>query len=280
MDNSNYTSYLETISEPSNRAAITSLSKIIESIEGNKYRSGTSSMHLLDQPYKTIYGGIVFKKWSSFLETFNEMVAKMEPNGLMEHWKRFLSFSTTKTAEIGPQVLTMDHLTLGFLACCLPLVLAFIAFIGELAWSKCVACRKSSNESNFEQKVEAISEIEVIDLNSERPEKEEEVMIEMCDVDVTATSRMSLEDSNEPQVETIFQIGEEFDGNAVDMCNFDNTAASGQIEPQVIILDDTKILIEESCVDNVPQGQDERDDIDDLIDQINFKPCVEIDQIV
>ena len=47
---------------------------------------------------------------------------------------------------------------------------------------------------------------------------------------------------------------------------------------KLTLVDDTQISIEECCVVNVTQ--DERDEIDDLIDQINFKPCVENDQIV
>ena len=89
-----------------------------------------------------------YKKSVSFVEVFNEKLAEMEPNGLMEYWRRIRSFSTTKVEEIGPQVLTMDHLTLGFFACCIPMVLAVIAFIGEFVWSKLVtSCRKNSNDS-------------------------------------------------------------------------------------------------------------------------------------
>ena len=81
----------------------------------------------------------------------------MEPNGLMSHWRRLRSFSTTKIEEIGPQVLTMDHLKLGFLACCIPMVLA----ISEFAWSRIVTVfgknsndlRKSNQKTNSSAKI-------------------------------------------------------------------------------------------------------------------------------
>ena len=138
---------MDLISEPSNRAATTAEPTYIESVQHIDYRSGKTSLQFLDEPYKLVYSGVVFKKSGSFVEVFNEMVAKMEPNGLMERWRRFESYSRTKFEEVGPQVLTMDHLKLGFLACCISMVLAIIAFIGESAWSRFVtSCRKSSND--------------------------------------------------------------------------------------------------------------------------------------
>ena len=128
--------YYEIVSEPSNRAATFAISMINEYIQHKIYRSGTTSVQFLDEPYKTVYFGVAFNISSPFLNVFNEMIAKMEPNGLMEYWRRFQSFSRTKLEEVGPQVLTMDHLKIGFLACCIPMVLAVIAFIGEFAWSR------------------------------------------------------------------------------------------------------------------------------------------------
>ena len=215
---SDYWKYFDVTCETSNRAAIAARTTFIESIQHNRYRSGTTSMVPLDESYKMVYSGIVFKTWSTLLATFNELLAKMESNGMMESWRRFLSFSKTKTEEIGPQVLTMDHLKVGFLACCIPMALAIIAFIGEVARSRIVCfigCRRSSKSSNFEQKVEAISKIEVFDSNSE--ELEEETEIEKCNQGHNSvTCRTSLEDSNEPQVETTFQIEEEV--NEIDPC--------------------------------------------------------------
>ena len=119
----------------------------IERIQHQFYCSGTTSLNIMDEAYKTAYAGVPYKKLSPYVEVFNEILAKMEPNGMMEYWRRFKSFSTTKIEQIGPQVLTLDHLKIGFLACCIPMVLAVIAFIGELAWSSLsTPCKNNSND--------------------------------------------------------------------------------------------------------------------------------------
>ena len=146
LNGSDYLKCLEITSEPSNQAVTSGDSAVIEYIQHEKYRRGTTSLRYLDEPYKMMYSGIIFKNWSPFVKVFNDMLAKMETNGLMAHWRRFNVYSKTIIEDIGPQVLTMDHLKIGFLACCISMVLAVIAFIGELAWSRLVTCcRKNSN---------------------------------------------------------------------------------------------------------------------------------------
>ena len=124
------------------------MSRIIEEIQQNKYRSGTTSMKYLDQCYTMVYVGVAFKKLSPIMKIFNERLAMMESNGFMENWRRFDSYATTKIEKIGPQVLKMDHLQIGFLACCIPLVLGVVVLFSELAWSRIVTMsKKSSNNS-------------------------------------------------------------------------------------------------------------------------------------
>ena len=148
INNDDFWKYFDIISEPSNRATAIAQPTVIGEIQHIKYRTGTTSMKFLDQSCRFFSLGVVFKKSSSFLKVFNEKLAKMEPNGLMEYWRRFQSYSTTKIEEIGPQVLKMDHLRLGFLACCIPMALGFVVLIGELAWSRLVIfSRKNSNDS-------------------------------------------------------------------------------------------------------------------------------------
>ena len=267
--NDSYFEFFDITSEPSNQAAALARPTTIKSIEHTCYRSGTTSVKLLDDPYKFVIAGIAFKNWNPLLETFNEMVAKMEPNGLMEFWRRYNAYSTRKPEEIGPQVLTMDHLELGFLACCILLSLGMVTFFGEFVWSKCVtACSKALNGSDFEQNTGAISKIEVFNLNSNEPEKEAVEIEIFYQRHHYATSREFLKHS----------IEKERDGNALDMCNFDETTTRTQIESQGKFVNDIKYSIGACCVNNVAQG--ERDEIDVLIDKINFKPCVEINQIV
>ena len=69
-------------------------------------------------------------------ETFNDIQMKLESNGIMEKWRKSQTYRTVKPEEIGPQVLTLDHLRFGFLACFIAGVVSLVAFTGELAWSR------------------------------------------------------------------------------------------------------------------------------------------------
>ena len=50
--------------------------KNIEEIETGEHRSGKTSFVFLEVDYKMIYSGIIFKDFSPFLETFNEMIGR------------------------------------------------------------------------------------------------------------------------------------------------------------------------------------------------------------
>lgn len=104
------------------------------------YRSGISSLHLLEDNIQTIYMAIVFKGFSPFLETFNDRLHRMMSNGLIDYWQRnennpegFMK----KVDKIGPQVLTMEHLEIAFWVCMIPLAFACIAFICEISYPAC-----------------------------------------------------------------------------------------------------------------------------------------------
>lgn len=123
------------IAEPANfgatLAAPYSLSKI-----SNKYRSGVTSIALLEDFLFTIPVAVAFPYFSPLVETFNEKIHQLLAGGFITHWYSDIMNPkgfTIKPEEIGPQVLTMDHVTIGFLFCLFPLMLGFVAFICELA---------------------------------------------------------------------------------------------------------------------------------------------------
>ena len=127
--------FFNVVSEPANRATILTFKYTIKFIEAEKFRSGSTSLVLLEENYKMLPSGIIFKTFSPYFEIYNEMLAWLESNGLMEHWRRkFQFYSSSLPEDIGPQVLTMDHLRVGFLACLIPLFLSVIVFIGELIY--------------------------------------------------------------------------------------------------------------------------------------------------
>lgn len=123
------------IAEPANvgatLAAPYSLSKI-----SNKYRSGVSSIALLEDFLFTIPVAVAFPYFSPLVETFNEKMHQLLAGGFIAQWYTDIMNPkglTIKPDEIGPQVLTMDHVTIGFLFCLCPLMLGFVAFICEVA---------------------------------------------------------------------------------------------------------------------------------------------------
>ena len=61
----------------------------------------------------------MFMNFCPYIEIYNEMLGRLESNGLMERWR--LTFAqeskVSKFEESGPQVLTMEHLSIGFIVC-------------------------------------------------------------------------------------------------------------------------------------------------------------------
>lgn len=101
----------------------------------NLYRSGVSSLYALDETFRPFHFSFIFPFYSPFIERFDEKTIELHSNGLIEHWtKNFMNPKgiINKSENIGPQVLTLDHLEVCFLIILLPLILAFIAFAGEI----------------------------------------------------------------------------------------------------------------------------------------------------
>ena len=142
-----YWEYLSCLCEPKNAFALQARKNVIKQIQTEFYRSGTTSLILLDEEYKTYYKGFVFPKFSPFIVSFNEILGWLESNGIMERWRQtFYGFALSKVEEIGPQVLDMGHLKIGFLACLIPLILSAIIFIGEHIWSRFVVALKKERK--------------------------------------------------------------------------------------------------------------------------------------
>lgn len=96
------------------------------------YRSGVPSLFDLKEVAFSLDLNFLFKKFSPLLETFIDSIGQLISAGVTDYWFRALSYEKDKIADIGPQVLTMEHLGLGFIACLIPLVLTTILFLMEL----------------------------------------------------------------------------------------------------------------------------------------------------
>ena len=79
--------------------------------------------------------GIVFNDLMPFLKTFKDLISYATSGGLMQMWFKdfFRTRSLRKEDENGPQVLTFEHLEIGFIACAIPLTLSVVVFVTELA---------------------------------------------------------------------------------------------------------------------------------------------------
>lgn len=82
-------------------------------------------------------GGCGFKSFSPYFEAFNERIGHSISFGHAKKLNELLSPpSRTKFDDIDPQVLTMEHLGLSFVACLIPLGVSIAVFLVELVVHK------------------------------------------------------------------------------------------------------------------------------------------------
>ena len=123
------------VAEPQNKAFSLMLHTFYALINNNLYRSGITSIVLLDETRVSIPYGIGFNELMPFFDTFKHLTSQATSSGLMQKWLRRL-FRTEVVREeekIGPQVLTFEHLEIGFIACAIPLTLSVVVFVAEMA---------------------------------------------------------------------------------------------------------------------------------------------------
>ena len=125
----------EIVAEPQNKAFCIALMPLYAHINNKMYRSGLSSIVMLDETRISFPYGIVFNDLMPFFDTFKDLTSHATSGGLIQKW--FANFFKTKIlrkeGKIGPQVLTFEHLEIGFIACAIPLALSVVVFFAELA---------------------------------------------------------------------------------------------------------------------------------------------------
>ena len=75
----------------------------------------------------------------------------------MEKLRQDYKLLRREPVELGLQVLTMDHLRLGFLACLIVAVVSLTAFIGELMWPKLIITFREKMQKVYEEKREIVA---------------------------------------------------------------------------------------------------------------------------
>ena len=138
--------------EPSNNSTVESnRGSLAYYINNRAYRSGTTSLTYLEENMKLVYIGIFFNVSSPLTEVYNEKLEWLKTGGFLDDWKLY-EYLPLKLEEIGPQILTMDHLEVAFLLCLAPLSLCFAAFIAELIWSRMASFYKKCSQKTIVKK--------------------------------------------------------------------------------------------------------------------------------
>lgn len=94
------------------------------------FRTGQTSLLVVDEIVKINFAALTFKIFSPIQEILDMKMIQLLESGIMQRGK-FVK-KPTIVEKIGPQVMTMEHLEIGFLACFVPLMMSVVAFLLEL----------------------------------------------------------------------------------------------------------------------------------------------------
>jgi hypothetical protein len=166
------------------------------------YRSGHSSLIMLSpETFKSRFLHFMFPPFCPFFDEFNEKIHRMVSSGLVRQWeldeidpRRYKK----SYEEIGPQVLTMEHIAVGFMICMVPLGLSIITFIFELLHFKFIFTKKKKSRRSTRK-------IAPIEVEQAEPEPDYDFKLKtfciichqkVCEIDLT-TNRWTCDDCEE-----------------------------------------------------------------------------------
>lgn len=121
------------IVEPENRMAKVSTFEKLHYLHLKYYRRGTSSLLTLKESAGTYFGAYAFKSFSPFIGIINNM-SYLAAGGIYDfEIERGINPAGIKmvTDKIGPQVLTMEHLLVGFQIFFIALIISSVIFLIE-----------------------------------------------------------------------------------------------------------------------------------------------------
>jgi hypothetical protein len=133
--------------EPENKLTIFGIGKIMSFINNAGFKSGVSSLIVLEEKIKNFYVGMMFDRENPFYDSINELILYLMSGGFIDYWTKN-NLNQRKmfklNEKVGPQVLTMSHLGIGFLICLIPLVLSLIMFLFEICMNSYRKRRKNA----------------------------------------------------------------------------------------------------------------------------------------
>lgn len=122
-------------SEPANKIGIHASELHFLNFLNERFQSGQGSLHRLREIAKVSHFGAWFYRFNPFFDQMNELIGRMVSGGLFRKWlseNREENKLRSKIEDIGPEILTMDHMEVAFIASLLPLTLALTAFFVEI----------------------------------------------------------------------------------------------------------------------------------------------------
>lgn len=132
-----YDKCYKAVAEPTNKIAILEHSSLLAEIHNKKYRSGVSSIKILDQKVETYFRVFTFMPLNPFVDFFNQIMAELAAGGFLSYWRK-LEINPkdlkTKIEDIGPQVLTLEQLEIAFYICLAPFAVCALVFAFEVAF--------------------------------------------------------------------------------------------------------------------------------------------------
>lgn len=137
---------MDFIAEPANKAGTVATCDSIEVLFNIGFRRGTSSITCLKENLLSLHLGLLFNEFSPFYEQSNAKIGEMISAGLIEFWINSLmdpaGRRTKPPEDVGPQILTMEHLEAAFIVCFVPLIASFVAFFIEVSFPIVKRCLK------------------------------------------------------------------------------------------------------------------------------------------
>lgn len=125
------------LAEPSHKATMLMTPESLSEIYNRRLRSGAGSISLLDETIRTFFRCVAFRPFDPYYEIFNEKIDELISSGIIPHYFWISGFlrSRGKVSEAaGPQVLTMEHLEIGFIICLTPLIVSIAVFLAEIVF--------------------------------------------------------------------------------------------------------------------------------------------------
>lgn len=100
----------------------------------NYYESnrGITSLKMMEE--RTAFVPLSFNFWQGhfLIEEYNEIIRRLRDAGITDFLVNFMIRKNEKVERFGPEILTLDQLSVGFAACLILLLMAVIAFVLEL----------------------------------------------------------------------------------------------------------------------------------------------------